>query len=76
MSFFAASRNYLKRGYWHVVIGAIFFMISDGFIAWTKFIEPVGYGGHIIMSTYILAQYLITIGLLRDLEAEYNLSNS
>ena len=46
--------------YW----GAIFFVISDSALAYNKFIEPFSFAGILIMSTYMIAQYLITIGAI------------
>lgn len=46
--------------YW----GAIFFVISDSALAYNKFVEPYPLAGILIMSTYMTAQYLITIGAL------------
>lgn len=51
--------------FWMVFGGAVLFMISDSILAVNKFLEPVQHAGFIIMSTYIVAQYLIVNGLLR-----------
>ena len=45
------------------VIGVMLFVVSDSLIAYTKFVEPLYLGGFIIMSTYIVAQFLIVKGL-------------
>lgn len=50
--------------FWMVFGGAVLFMISDSILAVNKFLEPVQHAGFLIMSTYILAQYLIVNGLL------------
>lgn len=47
-----------------VFIGAIFFVISDSILAYNKFVMPFPYSGVAIMGTYMLAQYLITIGAI------------
>jgi len=52
------------RGYWWVVIGAIFFMISDGVLGVNKFASAVPYAGLIVMATYCMAQGCIVHGLL------------
>ncbi len=65
MTISAMMRNQRLSGYGWVVIGAILFIISDGFIAWIKFISPLAGGGLMIMSTYLIAQYLIVIGFLK-----------
>lgn len=53
--------------YW----GAIFFVISDSVLAYNKFVEPFSLAGVLIMSTYMIAQYLITIGAIeRKIEVQ------
>lgn len=47
-----------------VFTGAVFFIISDMFIAVNKFISPVEMSRVIVMSTYLAAQYAIVSGLL------------
>jgi uncharacterized membrane protein YhhN len=53
-----------QRSYWLVLAGAILFVISDSSIAVNKFSLPFESSGIIIMSTYILAQYLIVTGYI------------
>lgn len=48
-----------------VFIGALLFMISDSLLAVNKFMEPISGSGFWIMSTYVIAQFLIVKGLLR-----------
>ena len=67
MTYLASTRLRSNEGYSWVFIGAFLFMISDGFIAWTRFMEPLMYGGLIIMSTYILAQFFICTGFFKTL---------
>jgi uncharacterized membrane protein YhhN len=45
-----------------VLFGAVCFLVSDGILAYNKFIQPVGYAGVWITATYMIAQYLITVG--------------
>ena len=45
-----------------ILTGAILFMISDAILAYNKFVQPFSTGQIIIMSSYMAAQYLITIG--------------
>lgn len=45
-----------------IFFGAIAFLISDSFLAYNKFVNSFGGGGIAIMTTYMLAQYLITVG--------------
>ena len=47
-----------------ILAGAIFFIISDSLLAINKFVEPFLYSGVFIMATYMIAQYLITMGAL------------
>ncbi|ANH82871.1 hypothetical protein A8C56_19450 [Niabella ginsenosidivorans] len=48
-----------------LLTGAIFFVISDSALAINKFYHPVAWGGWAIMSTYILAQWLLVKGMTR-----------
>lgn len=57
-----------------VYFGALLFIMSDSMIAIDKFIEPIIYGRVLIMSTYILAQYLIIQGILKHKEEEFDQS--
>jgi uncharacterized membrane protein YhhN len=50
----------------YVLVGAIFFIISDGLIAIGKFLTPIPNSALMVMSTYALAQYLIMMGLLKS----------
>lgn len=47
-----------------IYIGAIFFVISDSILAYNKFVMAFPYSGVAIMGTYMLAQYLITLGAI------------
>lgn len=47
-----------------IFYGAILFLISDSILAYNKFVQPIPYAGLSIMSTYMLAQFLITIGAI------------
>ena len=48
-----------------VFLGSILFMFSDSVLAINKFLKPVPAAGFWIMSTYILAQFLIIHGLVK-----------
>lgn len=48
----------------YVLIGAIFFVTSDSILAFNKFYFPLPNNSFLIMSTYLVAQYLITLGIL------------
>jgi uncharacterized membrane protein YhhN len=58
--------------YWLVLAGAILFVLSDSAIAVNKFSRDFEYSGIVIMSTYIAAQYLITIGFIRQYSLNTN----
>nr|WP_121272767.1 lysoplasmalogenase [Pedobacter schmidteae] len=45
-----------------ILFGAMFFLLSDAILAYNKFVVPIHYAGSWIMSTYMIAQYLITLG--------------
>jgi uncharacterized membrane protein YhhN len=49
-----------------VLTGAILFIISDSVLAVNKFVNPVTLSTLIIMGTYIAAQWLITIGYIKQ----------
>jgi uncharacterized membrane protein YhhN len=53
------------KQFWWCATGAFLFMISDTLIAVNSFIQPFWGSGSAIMSTYYLAQLLITLGAIR-----------
>ena len=54
-----------KPAAYFILAGAICFVISDSILAINKFYDTIAQSGFWIMSTYILAQYLIVSGILR-----------
>ena len=58
-----------------VMMGAIFFVCSDSLIAVNKFALKIPHSGFWVMSSYILAQLLMMIGLLEQIRNN-NKSNS
>lgn len=48
-----------------VFVGALLFVLSDSCIAINKFVNPLPQSGLIIMLTYGVAQYLMTLGTLK-----------
>ncbi|MCX6330981.1 MAG: lysoplasmalogenase [Bacteroidia bacterium] len=70
LTMLAAAINRLKKvnkiSYWLVLAGAILFVISDSVIAVNKFSQPIKVSSLIIMTTYITAQFLITLGFIRQ----------
>jgi uncharacterized membrane protein YhhN len=55
-----------RTSYYLVLSGAILFVISDSAIAVNKFSRPFESSGIVVMSTYIMAQYLIITGYIRQ----------
>jgi uncharacterized membrane protein YhhN len=53
-----------RLSYWLVLTGAILFVLSDSGIAFSKFIHSFRGSSLFIMSTYVVAQYLILSGYL------------
>lgn len=66
----AAAINRKERvnslSYTAVLSGAILFVISDSLISINKFYTPFRYSGIAIMSTYIIAQYFIIYGIVKQ----------
>ncbi len=54
-----------NQSYQWVVMGSLLFVVSDSAIAIDKFYRPIPYDDVVIMSTYIGAQLLIVLGILR-----------
>ncbi|MBZ4034812.1 lysoplasmalogenase [Flavobacterium sp. 17A] len=48
-----------------VFLGAFFFIVSDSILAVNKFYVPIQKSSFFIMLTYLLAQYLIVLGILK-----------
>jgi uncharacterized membrane protein YhhN len=55
-----------------VFSGAIIFLISDSMIAINKFMFPILYERVLVISTYMIAQFLIIIGLAEHLNLKQN----
>ncbi|MBB4802972.1 putative membrane protein YhhN [Flavobacterium nitrogenifigens] len=54
-----------KPGNFLVFLGAFFFVVSDSILAVNKFYAPIPKSSFFIMLTYLLAQYLIVLGILK-----------
>lgn len=54
-----------KPGNQYVFIGALFFVVSDSILAINKFYSPIIKSSFFIMLTYLVAQYLIVVGILK-----------
>jgi uncharacterized membrane protein YhhN len=57
--------NWHKPASIYILIGAIIFVASDSILAFDKFYASLQYSSFLIMATYLLAQYLIVIGILK-----------
>lgn len=54
----------------YLLTGAVFFIISDSVLAINKFYLSFSGAAWIIMITYVLAQWLITEGLVRYINSK------
>jgi uncharacterized membrane protein YhhN len=52
------------KSFWLVFFGAAFFMLSDSLLAINKFYQPISFAGVWVMTTYIVAIYLIVKGVI------------
>lgn len=59
-------RHSKLRGYRMVLFGSVLFVLSDLLIGITKFLTKISYEEILIMVLYILAQYLIVLGIIYD----------
>lgn len=57
--------NWQKPANIYILIGAIVFVTSDSILALDKFYTPLQYSSFLIMTTYLIAQYLIVVGILK-----------
>lgn len=57
--------NWEEPGNWYILIGAIAFISSDSILAFNKFYAPIVLSSFLIMITYLVAQYLIVVGILK-----------
>ena len=57
--------NWQKPANIYILIGAIIFVASDSILAFDKFYAPLQYSSFLIMTTYLIAQYLIVVGILK-----------
>jgi len=52
------------KGYITLLIGVIFFIISDTIIAWYRFVKEFPYERLLVMSTYLAGQFFIVLGFV------------
>ncbi|CAN5304677.1 hypothetical protein BH10ACI1_BH10ACI1_22850 [soil metagenome] len=50
------------------VAGTMLFVVSDSLLSINRFVQPFEFASILIMLTYAVAQFLITVGALRNLE--------
>lgn len=55
-----------KQSYFLVLIGALFFILSDSLIAINKFSTPIPFSRTAIISTYAFAQLLLISGIIKQ----------
>lgn len=65
MAITAITRTAQYESYFLVLLGVLSFLVSDAILGWSKFSDDIPLSGLLIMSTYILAQYLIVKGYLQ-----------
>ena len=68
-------KKVIRQSYILVLLGAIFFVLSDSMIAISKFGYPFILSRVSIMTTYIVAQYLIALGCLKQYGIELKWKN-
>jgi uncharacterized membrane protein YhhN len=70
MGVFAVVRK-RNQGYNWVLLGAIFFIISDSILAINKFYSPFELAGVFTMLTYVLAQLFIVVGVTKFIVSKH-----
>jgi uncharacterized membrane protein YhhN len=60
------NKSKTNNSYGFILVGAVFFIISDSLLAIDKFHEPLALSSISIILTYALAQYCITTGILKQ----------
>jgi uncharacterized membrane protein YhhN len=61
---FKGFMNWHKPSNGYILLGAIIFVASDSILAFDKFYAPLQQSAFLIMSTYLVAQYFIVVGIL------------
>lgn len=54
-----------KPGALYIFLGAVAFVASDSILAFDKFYAPIQKSSFFIMLTYLVAQYLIVVGIIK-----------
>ena len=68
LSAYGRKGNVAQASFNYVFAGALFFVLSDSVLALHKFTITIPQSHIIIMGTYAIAQYLITKGILRQVD--------
>jgi uncharacterized membrane protein YhhN len=66
MAWQAAERWYAARMTAAAAVGAVFFVLSDSALAIDRFVTPFHAAPSVVMTTYILAQWLIAASIDND----------
>jgi uncharacterized membrane protein YhhN len=70
LSMLASAINRLRKvnslSYWLVLVGSALFVISDSVLALNRFSTPFNASDVVVMATYVIAQYLIITGYIRQ----------
>lgn len=66
----AATGNSASPAYRFIFGGAVLFIISDGLLAWNKFVSPFPLADQAVMLTYMLAQFFIVSGVILQTNAK------
>jgi uncharacterized membrane protein YhhN len=53
------------NSFWWVLIGAIFFCLSDSLLAINLFVNPFPLSGYLIITTYAVGQFMMILGSLK-----------
>lgn len=61
-------KNTNAVSFWQVMIGAAFFLVSDGILAVNLFATSFQEAGVLVMGTYVIAQFLIVRGILAHIQ--------
>lgn len=56
-----------SKSYFSILLGACFFLVSDGLLAFNKFVMPNVVIEAFVMPTYIIAQYFIVEGMILEI---------
>jgi uncharacterized membrane protein YhhN len=52
--------------FWWVLLGAIFFCLSDSLLAINLFVKPIPLGNILVITTYAIGQFMMILGVLKN----------